>query len=218
MGRKYLNITLSGWFSLLLFQTAPCFAYQFEAPPGTAVNADGQEMQRKRTELLRREGELKKRETELRRREGKVDASGSRTHQKPQVEDELASMRKQLKQLKAEAASAAERARLEAERQRVSEQRAPVVPSTPARVTSPRAESPVLLTPVSKPVPPVNSTDHPDAPFKDCDGCPEMIAVSSGIFFMAMVMRGEVKPMAHQVSVRTFAMGRFEVTVGPLDI
>lgn len=227
MGRKCLNMTLSGWFALLLFQAAPCFSYQFEAPPGNAANADSQEMQRKRAELLRREAELKRRETELRRRESKVEALDSRTPQKPQVEDELAAMRKQLEQLKAEAASAAERAQqtlkaeraaLEAERDRVqAAQRAPVVPSPPARVTSPQAESPVLLAPVTKPVPPEKSTEYANKPFKDCDVCPEMIAVPSGDFSMTMAARVEAKPMAHRVSVRTFAMGRFEVTAGQWD-
>lgn len=134
MGHKYLNIILSGWFFLVLFQTAPCFSYQFEAPTGNAANADGQEMQRKRAELQKREAKLKKRENELRRRESKVDASDSRTPQKPQTEDELAVKRKQLEQLKAEVASAAEQTELEAKRQREQEaQRAPDVHSTPVR-------------------------------------------------------------------------------------
>lgn len=134
MVHKYLNIILSGWFFLLLFQVAPCFSYQFEAPVGKTANTDSQEMQRKRAELQKWEAKLKKKENELRRREGKVDASDSRTPQKPQTEDELAVMRKQLEQLKTEAASAAEQEELDAKRQREQDaQRAHDVHSTPVR-------------------------------------------------------------------------------------
>ena len=80
---------------------------------------------------------------------------------------------------------------------------APVAPT----VTAPPAAPPVV-------VPPVAGTS-----FKDCDDCPEMVRIPAGTFLMGSKADpfASSQPSAdeqpqHQVSVKAFAMGKYEVT------
>lgn len=48
-------------------------------------------------------------------------------------------------------------------------------------------------------------------PFRDCDQCPEMIALPGGSFEMGEEMHPKARPV-HHVTVEAFAIGRYEVT------
>ncbi|MYE48021.1 MAG: formylglycine-generating enzyme family protein, partial [Gammaproteobacteria bacterium] len=55
----------------------------------------------------------------------------------------------------------------------------------------------------------------PEAPFRDCDGCPEMIVVPGGGFVMGAPGGEEGRPEGPSREVRVerdFALGRYEVT------
>jgi formylglycine-generating enzyme required for sulfatase activity len=49
--------------------------------------------------------------------------------------------------------------------------------------------------------------------FRDCDQCPEMVNLPGGTFSMGSNDDSSEKPV-HQVSVASFALGRFPVTIG----
>jgi formylglycine-generating enzyme required for sulfatase activity len=69
---------------------------------------------------------------------------------------------------------------------------------------------------------------RPAATFRDCDGCPEMVLITGGTFLMgssaaeqAWAVSHGATPRSvadespqHNVSVRSFAMGRFDITRG----
>ena len=50
--------------------------------------------------------------------------------------------------------------------------------------------------------------------FKECDVCPEMIVLPSGMFQMGSNSGDSHEKPVHKVSIRTFAVGKHEVTVG----
>ena len=53
----------------------------------------------------------------------------------------------------------------------------------------------------------------PGIVFKDCDHCPELVVVPSGIFIMGLKGKRKVEKPAHRVNItKPFAIGRFEVT------
>ena len=47
--------------------------------------------------------------------------------------------------------------------------------------------------------------------FKDCDDCPEMVVIPAGTFLMGSNGNNNERPQ-HRVSIRSFAVGKFEVT------
>jgi len=85
-------------------------------------------------------------------------------------------------------------------------------------VSAPPVVAPVITPPVTKPViaSPVRLSG---GAFKDCDDCPEMVAVPAGSFLMG----SKADPFAssppsadetpqHAVSIKAFSLGKFEVT------
>jgi formylglycine-generating enzyme required for sulfatase activity len=54
---------------------------------------------------------------------------------------------------------------------------------------------------------------QPGHAFKDCADCPEMVVVPAGSFTMGSNESDDEKP-PHQVNIRSFALGKFEVTQG----
>ncbi len=64
-------------------------------------------------------------------------------------------------------------------------------------------------------------TPKPGGTFKDCAQCPEMVVIPGGTFLMGSppVEPGHRKPEGpqHRVTVRRFAMGRYEVTFAEWD-
>ena len=62
------------------------------------------------------------------------------------------------------------------------------------------------------PVVPQSSAGVPGAVFKDCSDCPEMVAIPAGSFEMGGTGSDEVP--VHWVTVRSFSMGKTEVTQG----
>jgi formylglycine-generating enzyme len=65
----------------------------------------------------------------------------------------------------------------------------------------------------------VNGDSHADKTFRDCHDCPEMVVVPMGSFEMGSPqsevnrVRDDESPL-HKVNVRSFAIGKYEVTVG----
>ena len=85
-------------------------------------------------------------------------------------------------------------------------------------VSAPPVVAPVIAPPVTKPVI-ASPVRLPGAAFKDCDDCPEMVAVPAGSFLMG----SKADPFAssppsadempqHAVSIKAFSLGKFEVT------
>ena len=71
---------------------------------------------------------------------------------------------------------------------------------------------PVQPTPVARPV-------QPGTTFKDCDDCPEMVVIPSGTFMMgtkgdpfAKIPSPKDEQPQHAVSIRSFSIGKYEVT------
>jgi formylglycine-generating enzyme required for sulfatase activity len=71
---------------------------------------------------------------------------------------------------------------------------------------------PVQPTPVTRPV-------QPGTTFKDCDDCPEMVVIPSGTFMMgtkddpfAKIPSPKNEQPQHAVSIRSFSIGKYEVT------
>lgn len=54
---------------------------------------------------------------------------------------------------------------------------------------------------------------HPGQVFKDCADCPEMVVIPAGSFMMGSNELPEETPI-HPVSIRSFALGKYEVTQG----
>ncbi len=53
----------------------------------------------------------------------------------------------------------------------------------------------------------------PGSVFRDCEKCPELVVVPSGIFIMGLKGKRKTDKPAHRVNIaRPFAIGRFEVT------
>ena len=65
------------------------------------------------------------------------------------------------------------------------------------------------------PQPPAQASLQVGQAFRDCTGahCPEMVVIPAGSFVMGSNGRDEEKP-PHRVSVRSFALGKYEVTQG----
>jgi len=85
-------------------------------------------------------------------------------------------------------------------------------------VSAPPVTMPVITPPVTKPVI-ASPVRVPGAAFKDCDDCPEMVALPAGSFLMG----SKADPFAssppsadempqHAVSIKAFSLGKFEVT------
>ena len=71
---------------------------------------------------------------------------------------------------------------------------------------------PVQPVPVARPI-------QPGATFKDCDDCPEMVVIPSGTFMMgtkddpfAKIPSPKDEQPQHAVSIRSFSIGKYEVT------
>lgn len=71
---------------------------------------------------------------------------------------------------------------------------------------------PVQPVPVARPI-------QPGATFKDCDDCPEMVVIPSGTFMMgtkddpfAKIPSPNDEQPQHAVSIRSFSIGKYEVT------
>ena len=72
-----------------------------------------------------------------------------------------------------------------------------------------------------------SSSDPPDSPvasrsvFRDCPDCPEMVVIPAGEFLMGSPVseggRWDDEGPQHRVTVRSFALGRFEVTRGEYE-
>jgi formylglycine-generating enzyme required for sulfatase activity len=78
----------------------------------------------------------------------------------------------------------------------------PVAPPVP-----PKVEEKVVEKPVVKPTPQVGET------FKDCSDCPDMVVLAGGSFKMGSNQNDDEKPI-HEVNIKPFAMGKFDVTLG----
>ena len=87
------------------------------------------------------------------------------------------------------------------------------VPPPPARtgpITSPESQPEPRIAAVPAPAPaPAPQTRQE---LRDCQGCPEMVVIPSGTFRMGSNDDPSEKP-AHSVSVKTFAMSRYPITV-----
>jgi len=86
----------------------------------------------------------------------------------------------------------------------------------------------VRLVPLSVPATPPSNPNHlaqqssvqstviqqpkAGAVFKDCDDCPEMVMIPAGNFLMGTQDKGKDETPQHPVSIKGFALGRFEVT------
>ena len=83
-------------------------------------------------------------------------------------------------------------------------------------VTTQIASAPVVSQPVIRPRPPTGVAGNT---FKDCDDCPEMVVIPSGSFLMgskpdpfASSQPSADEQPQHAVSIKAFAMGKYEVT------
>jgi formylglycine-generating enzyme required for sulfatase activity len=65
----------------------------------------------------------------------------------------------------------------------------------------------VVEKPAVKPTPQVGET------FKDCSDCPDMVVLAGGSFKMGSNQNDDEKPI-HEVKIKPFAIGKFEVTLG----
>ncbi len=65
-------------------------------------------------------------------------------------------------------------------------------------------------------VAPALATDHPERAFKECPDCPDMVAIPAGGFVMGSPAREpgrfDSEGPQHHVSIRAFALGKYEVT------
>ncbi|MBK7000374.1 MAG: SUMF1/EgtB/PvdO family nonheme iron enzyme [Rhodoferax sp.] len=71
---------------------------------------------------------------------------------------------------------------------------------------------PVVQPPPVRPVAPVTPTA--EQTIKDCDVCPEMVVIPGGSFQMGSNDGDSDEKPVHTVNVRSFAMGKYEVTQG----
>lgn len=66
--------------------------------------------------------------------------------------------------------------------------------------------------------PPAFAQDHPEREFKECPDCPEMVGVPAGKFLMGSPSdehgRFDYEGPQHEVSIKAFAMGKYDVTIG----
>lgn len=79
------------------------------------------------------------------------------------------------------------------------------VPKPPAKPQQPAA-------PAAAPAEKATAGPRPGEVFRDCGDCPEMVVIPAGSFDMGG--SGSNESPVHRVSVRSFAMGRTEVTQG----
>lgn len=95
----------------------------------------------------------------------------------------------------------------------VAEQRSPEVVSVSNNGLI--TEKDVTVSQSSRSIPDVsvNTELQPGSVFKDCVDCPEMVVIPEGSFTMGSNENDDEKP-ARSVSVRSFALGKFEVTQG----
>jgi formylglycine-generating enzyme required for sulfatase activity len=67
-------------------------------------------------------------------------------------------------------------------------------------------------------VTPAAAQEHPEREFKECPECPEMVGIPAGKFVMGSPSdehgRFDYEGPQHAVSIRAFAMGKYEVTIG----
>jgi formylglycine-generating enzyme required for sulfatase activity len=85
-------------------------------------------------------------------------------------------------------------------------------------VSAPPVVAPVITPPVTKPVI-ASPVRLPGGAFKDCDDCPEIVAIPAGSFLMGSKDDpfGSSRPSSdetpqHAVSIKAFSLGKFEVT------
>jgi len=74
------------------------------------------------------------------------------------------------------------------------------VPFGASQVTQPSVQSAVVQQPKAGSV------------FKECNDCPEMVVIPAGTFLMGTQDKGQDETPQHSVSIKGFAIGRFEVT------
>ncbi|HJP21003.1 MAG TPA: SUMF1/EgtB/PvdO family nonheme iron enzyme, partial [Alphaproteobacteria bacterium] len=92
--------------------------------------------------------------------------------------------------------------------------------ATPQGTGSARTTAPPRPVPTSKwsnPDAAGSSSASPGSAAKDCEVCPEMVTVPPGRFLMGSNSGDSVEKPVHQVSVRAFAVGKYEVTFAEWD-
>jgi formylglycine-generating enzyme required for sulfatase activity/uncharacterized caspase-like protein len=86
----------------------------------------------------------------------------------------------------------------------------PPTPTPPPEAAKPAQDQTALLKPPGLPMP----APPPSAQiFRDCERCPEMVNIPGGNFMMGSNDEASEKPV-HQVTVASFALGRYPVTIG----
>ncbi len=96
---------------------------------------------------------------------------------------------------------------------------APPAPAPSAPPAMHYAPAPTASSPPSPPPAHAAGTSAAGSPgagtFRDCDGCPEMIAIKPGSFVMGTNTGDRSEGPAHRVTIsEPYAIGRFEVTLG----
>ena len=86
----------------------------------------------------------------------------------------------------------------------------------PAPTPAPRpVQQAVVPAAIPTPPPPTQASQQPGQAFRDCTGahCPELVVIPAGSFVMGSNERESEQP-PRSVSVRSFALGKYEVTQG----
>lgn len=84
----------------------------------------------------------------------------------------------------------------------------------PGPVRAPKQEISRVIGPIPTIAPPRPLAESQPAEFRDCPTCPLMVRIPGGVFTMGQGAREPESTPPHRVEIRSFAIGRYPVTIG----